>query len=95
MLAALAACQETTYRIYAEAMSVNIDRIAVTLTGKQDLRGFMSLDEEVPAGFMSIEGDVQIETAATTKELKELQVLVDRFCPYLMILRAKSQLVCD
>ena len=83
LLAALASCQETTYRIYAEAMGINIDRIAVTLTGKQDLRGFMSLNEEVPSGFVSIEGEVQIETAATTKELKELQTLVDRFCPVL------------
>ena len=83
LLAALAACQETTYRIYAEAMGINIDRIAVTLTGKQDLRGFMSLDEEVPPGFVSIEGEVQIETEAQTKELKELQVLVDKYCPVL------------
>lgn len=82
-LAALAACQETTYRIYAEAIGINIDRIAVTFTGKRDLRGFMSLDEEVPAGFVSIEGEVQIETEATTKELKDLQVLVDRFYPVL------------
>ena len=83
LLAALAACQETTYRIYAEAVGVNIDRIAVTLTGKQDLRGFMSLDEEVPAGFLSIEGEVQIKTEATTKELEKLQALVDMFCPVL------------
>ena len=43
----------------------------------------MALDEEVPAGFVSIEGEVQIETEASTRELKELQVLVDRYCPVL------------
>ena len=83
LLAALAACQETTYRIYAEEMGINIDRIAVTLTGTQNLRGFMSLDKDVPAGFMSIDGEVEIDTQATTKELKELQILVDRYCPVL------------
>lgn len=83
LLAALAACQETTYRIYAEEMGIKIDKIAVTLMGEQDLRGFMSLDKEVPAGFKSIGGEVQIETQATARELKDLQILVDKFCPVL------------
>ena len=83
LLAALAACQETTYRIYAEGLGIKIDRITVTLNGKQDLRGFMSLDEDVPAGFLRIDGEVEIDTKATDKELKNLQVLVDRYCPVL------------
>ena len=91
LLAALAACQETTYRIYAEAMGINIDRIALTLTGKQDLRGFMALDEGVPAGFTSIDGEVQIDTRATIKELKELQILVDKYCPVLDDLTRKVE----
>ena len=37
VLAALAACQETTYRIYAEDMGISINEISVELTGTQDL----------------------------------------------------------
>ena len=83
VLAALAACQETTYRIYAEDMGVEIEKIAVKLTGKQDLRGFMALDKKIPAGFSKIEGEVRIVSKATNDELKELQTLVDKYCPVL------------
>ena len=83
LLAALAACQETTYRIYAEEMGIKIDKIAVTLIGKRDLRGFMSLKKGVPAGFLSREGEVHLDSQATIEELEELQILVDRYCPVL------------
>ncbi|CAI8357201.1 MAG: Uncharacterised protein [SAR116 cluster bacterium MED-G04] len=83
VLAALAACQETTWRIYAEDMGITIDKISVTLTGTQDLRGFMSLDKNVPSGFTSIEGEVHLETRASEEELEQLQIVVDQHCPVL------------
>ena len=83
ILAALAACQETTYRIYAEDMGIKIEKIGVKLTGKQDLRGFMALDSEIPAGFTKIEGEVRIVSKATKEELNKLQILVDKHCPVL------------
>ena len=83
VLAALAACQETTYRIYAEDMGINIDTISVELTGTQDLRGFMALSEEVPAGFSSITGTVFIQSEASTSDLELLQKRVDKYCPVL------------
>jgi uncharacterized OsmC-like protein len=83
VLAALAACQETTWRIYAEDIGIKINQISVTLTGTQDLRGFMSLDKHVPSGFTEITGEVQLDSTATLAELKELQILVDKHCPIL------------
>ena len=83
VLAALAACQETTYRIYAEDMGINIDEISVELTGTQDLRGFMALSEEVPAGFTSISGKVFIISEASKSDLELLQKRVDKYCPVL------------
>ena len=83
LLAALAACQEVTWRLYAEAMGVQIDGISIELRGTQDLRGFMGLDEKVPAGFVSIEGDVTINSPASKAELEELQKTVDAHCPVL------------
>ena len=67
VLAALAACQETTYRIFAEDMGIHIDKIAVRLRGSQDLRGFMALDDEIPAGFTFIEGKVFIQSGLFQK----------------------------
>ena len=83
VLAALAACQETTYRIYAEDMGINIDAISVKLTGTQDLRGFMALSEEVPAGFTNISGTVFIQSKASKSDLELLQKRVDKYCPVL------------
>ena len=83
VLAALAACQETTYRIFAEDMGIHIGRISVKLRGTQDLRGFMALDDEIPAGFTSIEGKVSIQSNATESQLKLLQQRVDQHCPVL------------
>ena len=83
VLAALAACQETTWRIFGESMGVQINGISVELRGKQDLRGFMAIDSNIPAGFQEIEGEVTIDSPATIKELSQLKALVDSHCPVL------------
>lgn len=83
LLAALAACQEVTWRLYAESTGIAINKISIELRGTQDLRGFMGLDEKVPAGFLSIEGDVTIDSPASQAELAELQKTVDAHCPVL------------
>jgi len=83
LLAALAACQEVTWRLYAESLGIEIKDIAIELRGIQDLRGFMGLDENIPSGFIEVEGDVKITSSASASELLELQKLVDKHCPVL------------
>ena len=83
VLAALAACQETTYRIFAEDMGIHIGAISVQLRGTQDLRGFMALDGEVPAGFTNIVGQIFIQSDATEQDLELLRQRVDQHCPVL------------
>ena len=87
VLAALAACQETTYRIFAEDMGIEIGEISVQLKGTQDLRGFMALDEKIPAGFTNIVGQIFIQSDATEEELELLRQRVDQYCPVLDDLR--------
>jgi uncharacterized OsmC-like protein len=83
LLAALAACQEVTWRLYAESLGIDIKNISIELRGTQDLRGFMGLDETIPPGFMEVEGEVRIDSSASATELEELQKLVDNHCPVL------------
>ena len=83
VLAALAACQETTYRVFAEDMGIHIGKISVQLKGTQDLRGFMALDDKIPAGFTNIEGKIFIQSNANEEELDLLQQRVDQHCPVL------------
>ena len=87
VLAALAACQETTYRIFAEDMGIHIGKISVQLKGTQDLRGFMAMDDETPAGFANIVGQIFIQSDASEEELELLRQRVDRHCPVLDDLR--------
>ena len=83
VLAALAACQETTYRVFAEDMGIHIGKISVQLKGTQDLRGFMALDNKIPAGFTNIEGKIFIQSNANEEELDLLRQRVDQHCPVL------------
>ena len=53
------------------------------LKGTQDLRGFMALDDETPAGFTNIVGQVFIQSDATDEELELLRQRVDQHCPVL------------
>jgi uncharacterized OsmC-like protein len=95
VLAALAACQETTYRIFAEDMGIQIGKISVQLRGTQDLRGFMAMDNEIPAGFINIEGKVFIQSDATEEELERLRQRVDQHCPVLDDLKRPVEVSCS
>ena len=49
VLAALAACHEVTYRLYADAMDIPLEEVSVSVTGYSDARGFFGLDDSVRA----------------------------------------------
>ena len=86
LLAALGACQEITYKAYATAMGIELDRVSVELEGDIDLRGFFGVDESVRAGYQTIKGTVHIESTATPAALERLKAAVDAHCPVLDML---------
>jgi putative redox protein len=88
VLAALATCQEITYRAYATALGIPIDSVSVRLDGVLDLRGFFAVDERVRPGFTGVEGTVTLRSPASQEELAKLKQAVDAHCPVLDILRA-------
>jgi len=83
LLAGLAACQEMTWRLYADAMDIDLQRISVELEGLQNLNGFLGTDDAVPAGFQSIRGTIFIDSSASDAELEKLRQIVDAHCPVL------------
>lgn len=87
LLAALASCQEITWRLYADALGIRLDGVKVELTGTQDLRGFLDVSGEVPAGFQEISGEVTIDSPASDEEIAKLREVVDSHCPVLDDLR--------
>ena len=88
VLAALATCQEITYRAYATALGVPLESVSVKLDGVLDLRGFFAVDEKVRSGFTGVQGTVTLKSSATQEELAKLKAVVDAHCPVLDILRA-------
>ncbi len=87
LLAALAACHEVTYRLYADAMDIDLKDIAVSVTGVSDARGFFNVEEGMPAGFSEIYGDIKIESDASEEEIESLREAVNLHCPVLDDLR--------
>jgi putative redox protein len=88
VLAALGACQEITYRLYADTLGIPIDRVSVSVSGRLDLRGFFAVDERVRPGFKDITATVKIGSPAPAEEIERLRASVDRHCPVLDILRS-------
>lgn len=87
LLAALAACHEVTYRLYADAMDIHLKNIAVSVTGVSDARGFFNVGEGIPAGFSEIYGDIKIESDASDEDIERLREAVNLHCPVLDDLR--------
>ena len=88
VLAALATCQEITYRAYATALGVPLEGVSVKLEGTLDLRGFFAVKDDVRAGFNQVRGVVNLKSSAPAADLARLKEVVDAHCPVLDILRA-------
>lgn len=80
-LAALATCQEITYRLHADHLGIPLNGVAVMLEGDLDLRGFFGVDHVVRPGFTAIRGSVTLDSPASPAELERLKTHVDAHCP--------------
>ncbi len=87
VLAALGACQEITYRLYAETLGIPLDGVSVKLGGRLDLRGLFAADDGVRPGFRDVHLRVTIDSPASADDIERLKAMVDRHCPVLDILR--------
>jgi putative redox protein len=95
LLAALAACHEVTYRLYADAMDIDLQDIAVSVTGVSDARGFFNVDDAVDAGFSEVYGEINIVSNASDEEIERLRQAVNRHCPVLDDLRKPLKVELD
>ena len=87
VLAALAACHEVTYRLYADALGIPLEEVSVSVTGHSDARGFFGMDDSVRAGFSHITGEIKVQASASDQELERLREAVNQHCPVLDDLR--------
>lgn len=90
VLAALASCQEITYRLYADRLGIPLNSVSVHLDGDIDLSGFTAANEDIRPGFTAIRGSVDIDSPAPIEDLERLKATVDRHCPVLDIVGGET-----
>ena len=83
LLAALAACQVITVKVWAAKLGVTVDDVDVELSGPIDLRGFLGVDPDVRPGFGEIEVTARISGPEPAGAYDELIRKVEEHCPVL------------
>lgn len=82
-LAALISCQVVVYRLYAQALGIQVDDIDVTAEGDLDARRLFGIDESVRAGFGAVRLNIAISGPESAERYDELRQAVDAHCPVL------------
>jgi uncharacterized OsmC-like protein len=90
LCAALAACQDSSVRVVANLLGVDLESLEVTVTGNVDVRGTMMVDRSVPVGFQSMRCDVRLRVRAGTDPglIGKLKAAAEQSCVVLQTLRA-------
>ena len=89
LVAALLACQETTVRMVAAAMGIELEAIEITATATADLRGTLAMSKEVPVGMTGIDCRVRLKVRDDGRGERAQRLLenAERYCIVLNTLR--------
>lgn len=82
-LTSIATCQAATYRLWAAELGVALERVTVDVEGDIDLRGYLGLDDDVPAGYGALRITVHLEGPDGPERYRLLQEEAERHCPLL------------
>jgi uncharacterized OsmC-like protein len=82
-LGALISCQIVVHRLYAQALGIRVDDIAITAEGDLDAQKLFGIDESVRAGFGAVRLDIRISGPESEERYQELRAAVDAHCPVL------------
>ncbi len=93
LCAALAACQDSSVRMVASLLGVELTHLEVTVTAGADVRGALGMEPGVPVGFQSITCDVRYSAREGTAPelLQKLHVAAERCCVVQQTLKAPPQ----
>ena len=89
LVAALLACQETTIRMVAAAMGIELEAIEVSATATADLRGTLAMAREVPVGMTGIDCRVRVTVRDDGRGERAQRLLenAEKYCIVLNTLR--------
>ena len=88
--AALAACQDSSIRLVAANMGIELTTLEVHAQGTVDIRGALGIQKDVPVGFQSITCDIHLQAKPGTPPelLEKLCVAAERCCVVMRTLQA-------
>jgi uncharacterized OsmC-like protein len=99
LLASINACMMVGYAAVAGLMGIRLTKLEVETTGDIDLRGFLGLAPDVPAGYPKLEQTVRIAGSGTPEQFARLHDTIRATSPnYFNITRAvptNSTLIVD
>lgn len=89
LCAALCSCLDTTIRVVANRLGVQIARLAVTSRAEVDVRGTLRIDDTIAVGFQRMALDVELALADGTPETTRQLLLAasEHSCVVLQTLR--------
>ena len=89
LCAALAACQDSSIRMVANILGVELVGLRVHVTAGADVRGTLAMSQDVPVGFqqMSCTIDIQVKEGTDAALLERLKFTAERSCVVLQTLR--------
>lgn len=82
-LAALVSCQIVVYRLYAQALGIQVDDVSIASEGDLDARRLFGIDESVRPGFSAVRLTVTLTGPETAERYDDLRAAVDAHCPVL------------
>lgn len=82
LCAALAACQDSSIRMVANLMGIELIALEVRVQATVDVRGAMGIQKDVPVGFQSITCDIHLKAREGTPPdmLEKLRVAAEGCC---------------
>lgn len=82
LCAALAACQDSSIRMVANLMDIELVKLEVNVTATADVRGALMMDRLVPVGFQEMKCEVKMEVGDGTEssQIERLQLASKACC---------------
>jgi len=76
LMAALNSCMMVGYTALCALNGIRIDKLEIHTEGDIDLRGFLGIDPDVPAGYENLDYTVTISGDASTEEFENIHQMV-------------------
>jgi uncharacterized OsmC-like protein len=76
LMAAVNACMTVGYVAGAALRGIELEALEIETRGELDLRGFLGLDDQVPAGYRTIDYDVRIKGKGSAEDFEAIHQTV-------------------